>query len=605
MSQQIQTFGSVKYRTARSYDVPIRWTGLRNVHKHAYVWEHADSITGEALKGLGYPIFNSNGEIVNFLKMSFSGPLFFKDSYIEESVVPGLPIANCHARFGKPTNVILVTVDCLTAMVLHLATGLGTVAALYPGNLKAISVYLRSRYPAKSIKICVNGDGGDEDSPLLREAHDAAYAIRTKVFASGSMTFFALRRKGGLDHVQEALDGKGAVSLWDMSRGNKNLKISGSPTAWPNRIEGENLLDNLIHQVKRHIAIPDDLALIVVLWIMHTYGIDSTRFSPLLAIMSPEYIDGTGNLLEVLRRLCRAAYRTSEITSIQLQELADGHRPTILFDDGDAIFKSPVFNKILNASHDRNTGGVTISDRNQGISIQNTFFAKATMSNIGLPQSIFGIAIPILLQRGQPDEHFAEIQAFDLDANDEFHALQAQIVRWWQDHSAEVGNWPPATIDLGSDQLNSTYRPLLAIANTIGQDVQNRTVRAVKTILARENTKSDGVYLLENISELSTDMPDGKMHSIVLTDRLTERVDWRWAAYLNGKPLDQTALAALLAPYGVHTRPVRTNGTVKRGYYFSDFSEAFKRYVRQQSPEETALYDSLGIEAKSSPFLMV
>ena len=141
MSQQKLTVGTLNYRTARnSLDTKIGWMGLTDAHRHAYVWEHMNPVTGEVIKGLGYPIFDSNGEIVNFLKMSFSGALCFKDSYIEESFVPGFPIANCHARFGKPKNVILVTVDCLTAMVLHLATGLGTVATLYPGNLKAISV---------------------------------------------------------------------------------------------------------------------------------------------------------------------------------------------------------------------------------------------------------------------------------------------------------------------------------------------------------------------------------------------------------------------------------------------------------------------------------
>jgi hypothetical protein len=113
------------------------------------------------------------------------------------------------------------------------------------------------------------------------------------------------------------------------------------------------------------------------------------------------------------------------------------------------------------------------------------------------------------------------------------------------------------------------------------------------------------VYLLENISELQVEKATQKMHSQDLTDRLNERVDWRWATYQNGQPLDQTMLAALLAPYGVHTRPVRTNGAVKRGYYLSDFSEAFKRYVRKQDPGEKAQDDSLELEAESSVYLTV
>ena len=598
MLQKYLTFGTLKYRPARnSLDAKIGWTGLRNAHKHAYVWAHVDSNTGESLKGLGYPVRDSNGEIVNFLKMSFSGPLYLTESYIEESFETGLPIANCYVRFGKATNVILVTVDCLTAIVLRLATDLGTVAALYPGNLKAVCIHLRARHPNKEFKICVNGDGRDEDSHSLLEAQDAASAIGAKVYASGLDTFFALRRMPIGNRVQEVLDGETAVQPWGNPRDNRALKIAGLPTAWPHRFCGSTLLRNLMLRIQCHVSIPDDVALIVCLWVLHTYGIDKVRFSPLLAIMSPEYIEGTKTLLEVLRRVCCYGYKTSAITLNQLLTMVNGQRPTLLHDDGDALFCSQPFLKLLKTSHDRITGGITSSGSKGTLSAQSAFFAKATTSRAGLPKPVAGLAIPIQLHRAASNAHLLELPPFDIEANDEFSVIRAQAVRWWQDNTTEVTAYHPLNLDLGSDEANDTYQPLLAIASTIGPDILQRAIDAVKTCLAQEGIKSDGLRLLENASEVLRTWPEDDIHSIELAELLNGRDDWQWATYRKGMPLDQTLLASLLRPYGAHTYPIRANGAVKRGYHLSELRVAFAQYVRDDGPERGAQSPLLGLVA--------
>lgn len=556
MKQKYEKFGAVKYRPSLSFDAPIRWIGLRDVHKHAYIWEHTDPVTGEVRKGLGYPVHDSQGAVVNFLKISFSGPLQFKDSHLEESFEPGLPIANCHVQFGKPTNVILVTVDCLTATVLRLATDLGTVATLYPGNLKAVCIHLRARHPNKEFKICVNGDGRDEDSHSLLEAQDAASAIGAKVYASGLDTFFALRRMPIGNHVQDVLEGETAVQPWGNPRDNRALKIAGLPTAWPHRFCGSILLRNLMLRIQCHVSMPDDVALIVCLWVLLTYGIDKVRFSPLLAIMSPEYIEGTKTLLEVLRRVCCYGYKTSAITLNQLLTMVNGQRPTLLHDDGDALFCSQPFIKLLKSSHDRITGGITSSGAKGALSAQSAFFAKATTSRAGLPKPIAGLAIPIQLHRAAPNAQLLELPPFDIEANDEFTVIRAQAVRWWQDNTTDVHAYHHLNLDLGSDEANDTYQPLLAIASTMGPDIMQRAIDAVKNCLAQECVKSDGLRLLENASELLGDWSNKDIHSMEFTDLLCGRDDWHWATYRKGMPLDQTMLASLLKPYGVDRKSV-------------------------------------------------
>ncbi len=587
MTNEYENFETLKYRPARnSLDAKIGWIGLRDAHKHVYVWEDVDSVTGETLKGLGYPVCDASGKIVNFLKISLSGPLYIKDNYVEESFESAQSIANCHVRFGKRTEVILVTVDCLTAMVLRLTTHLGTVAALYPSNLKAICLQLRERNPDSEIKVCVNGDGGrDRESISLLEAHDAADAIGAKICTSGLTTFFDLQRRGPAYDIQEELKGKEAWSLFHDPVYSSALKIAGLPGQWPHRIDGSSVLLNLTHSVSRHVSMPDDLTLIVGLWVMHTYGIAKVRFSPLLAIMSPEYIEGTKTLLDVLRRVCRLGYKTSAITKSQLLRLVNPEQGlTVLFDDGDALFRSHDLVQTLKTSHDRTAGGITTSTRSKkggdSISAKSVFFAKASTSSAGLPSPIAGLAIPIQLHRKAPNEQLFELPPFDLEANDEFSALRAQIVRWWQDHAVEVDAYRPLDLDLGSDQAKETYHSLFAIASAIGPNTLQRAVAAVKDVLAQDDIKSDGVRLLENMSELLKDYQHDKIYSQELTDLLCKNDDWPWATYPKGKPLTPTMLAAILKPYGPHTSPVRVDGgPVKRGYHLSDLRDTFALYV--------------------------
>jgi hypothetical protein len=594
MTNEYEKFGTLKYRSGRnSLEAKIGWIGLRDAHKHVYVWEDVDSVTGETLKGLGYPVCDASGKIVNFLKISLSGPLNIKESYIEESFEPGRPIANCHVRFGKRTEVILVTVDCVTAMVLRLATGLGTVAALYPSNLKAICLQLRERNPDIEIKVCVNGDGGrDKENISFLEAHDAADAIGAKICTSGLTTFSDLQRRGPLYDIQEELEGKKAWRLFHDPAYSSALKIAGLPGQWPHRIGGSSVLLNLMHSVRSHVSMPDDLALIVGLWVMHTYGIAKVRFSPLLAIMSPEYIEGTKTLLDVLCRVCRLGYKTSAITKSQLLKLINPEQwLTLLFDDGDALFRSQDFVHILKTSHDRTAGGITTSTRSkrggESISAKSVFFAKASTSSAGLPKPIASLAIPIQLHRKGPNEQLYELPPFDLAANDEFSALRTQMVRWWQDHAAEVDDYRATDLDLGSDQAHETYNSLFAIASAIGPDTLQRAVAAVMDVLAQEDIKSDGVRLLENLSDLLKDYRHDNIYSQEVTDLLNKRDDWLWATYPKGKPLTQTILAVILKPYGPQTASVRVDGgPPKRGYHLSDLRDAFALYVRHDGHKE-------------------
>mgnify|MGYP000880015338 CR=1 FL=1 len=191
MANEYQKFGTLEFRPSQRIDGHCDKFDMAGSDAHAFwSWREQGDDTGNVFEGLGFPVQDFTGAVVNFLKISVSGSRTDNDLCIEESLQPGHPIANTFVAFGKPTATIVITIDSLSAAALYLTTKHGTVAALHSGNLKAVCVHLRGRHPNSDFIVCVNGDGRDEHSRTLSEASEAARAIKAKVYASGSLTFF-------------------------------------------------------------------------------------------------------------------------------------------------------------------------------------------------------------------------------------------------------------------------------------------------------------------------------------------------------------------------------------------------------------------------------
>jgi putative DNA primase/helicase len=575
METKYQSFATVAYRFGANHDPAMRRLAVPKSGRLAYVWKNTNDPDGTAEFGLGYPVVNSGGETINFLKMHVTGSLFLKGSKIVESLLPGLPIADGRVEFGSVTTIILITLDCHTGSILNRATGLFTCAVLYTGNIRGVCKELLEKHPKNILKICLNGDGTDEDSYQLYAAQNAVWDMDIDVFASGQDSFRSLLLKSGAETVCEALNSKKAVKTWDLGEDNKDLKILGSAVPWPHSFDGEVLLQSLILRIRQYVSITDNSALLVGLWIMHTYLLDATRFTPMLAIVSSEHETGKSTLLAVLHLLCRNAYRTSQISTGQLLTLGG---KTVLFDDGDSILGNQAFVNILNISHDRLNGGITTVHKSKLVSMQ-PFFAKVVKLHIDIPDSLALRSIPINLHRKKPDENLEHAPDIHFNANDEFAVLRSQIARWTKDHVAEVTELRSMDFDLGSYTLNSTYLPLFAIAQCISGDVFERAVNASKATIAKTVSKSEKVQLLENIREILVSKAAKNIPSIELVEALCNRRDWPWNTCKKGKPLDQVYLAEILKGYGVHTLSVWIDGSTKRGFRLEDFEDAFARYL--------------------------
>jgi hypothetical protein len=581
MTEEYETIGPIKYHKGRLKGE--KWKSIPR--EYLQVWRNIDSETlGIPKCGVGYPILGMDDSVVNFLKLY---PI--DSTRYEESFIDGFPIAQGRVVFGdKRTNEILITIDCRTALILHLATDLATIAVLYSENLKPVCQYLKKRYPKNTYKVCFNGDEKAQHSTIFHLAYLAAVSIRAEICASGPLSYSDIFEEEEADGIINKINNPTVIRpLKVINSELYALKIPNHSLAWPNPVNGSSMLANLIIAVQRHVVMPEYMGLIVSLWIIHTYALESFRFSPLLAIISPDIAVGKATLLALLKRLCSTAHRTSRISFADLLTLIEERCNTVLFDKGDSLFRSQQFVEFLDSSHDRTSGGITALGKEKNIlESKDTFVAKAIKSHIALPESLIYRSIQIQLIAKQQDEIISSVDPYRQDTNDELTVLAAQIKRWSDDHLIEIKNITAVSLELGNEHINNTFSPLIAIAKVIGKDALQRTEAATRELLAHVIVKSEGMQLLEHLSEVLQEIRGEKILSSELVDALCSRDDWPWAKCNKGKPLDHTLLAKLILEFDLEPERVRIGELTKRGYHRADLEKAFSRKLRSSETVE-------------------
>ena len=103
---------------------------------------------------------------------------------------------------------------------------------------------------------------------------------------------------------------------------------------------------------------------------------------------------------------------------------------------------------------------------------------RQTASMAGIPKvNREGLAIPVMVQRSDPSKKLDDLAPFDPKANDDFNALQAQIVRWVVKTMRRSRSLEVADLDLGSAQANDTYQTILGLRTPSGRTHSNAPSR--------------------------------------------------------------------------------------------------------------------------------
>ena len=110
------------------------------------------------------------------------------------------------------------------------------------------------------------------------------------------------------------------------------------PEPWPDVVNGRALVSDLVKTVQRFVVMSKDDALIVALWVLHSYVFEVFMCTPRLCITSPEKRCGKTTLLDVLSYLVNRPLPTANITGPAIFRTIEQARPTLLFDEADNTF---------------------------------------------------------------------------------------------------------------------------------------------------------------------------------------------------------------------------------------------------------------------------
>lgn len=365
---------------------------------------------------------------------------------------------------------------------------------------------------------------------------------------------------------------------------------------WPVAVDGAALLAEIAATVRRFIVCDMETADAVALWSAMTWLMDVVQVAPIALITAPEKRCGKTELLKVIHRLVYLPLPTSNVTAAALFRAIEKWHPTMLVDEGDSFLRdNEELRGIINSGHTREAAFVlrTVGDTHEPTRFS-TWGAKA-LSGIGnLPETVMDRAIPLRLRRKLKTEH---VERLRYAAPEIFNALRRKLARFASDHAQHIACARPELPDALNDRAQDNWEPLLAIADATGGEWPTRARHAALTLSAGDEvdrSQSKGVELLADIRTVFDHRKaEGKagwdrLSSVDLLAALCQDEEAPWATYNRGKEMTPRQLSNRLREYGIVSKTVRRGLDRFKGYELSQFTEAFDRYLPEDTPSEAA-----------------
>jgi hypothetical protein len=350
--------------------------------------------------------------------------------------------------------------------------------------------------------------------------------------------------------------------------------------------EGAELLDALSAFVRRYVVMSTAQPTAVTLWVIHTHAFEAFEQSPYLAITSPEKRSGKSRLFDVLELLVRAPWRVISPTEAVLFRKVAAQKPTLLLDEGDAIFGAkPAPNAeglraLLNAGNRRGTVVPRCVGPMQTLTDFPVYCPKALAAIRALPDTVADRSISIRLERKRRDEHVERFRRRDAE---EVAEPLFEWARSWAEHRvpalAEVRPELPAELD---DRQADAWEPLLALADAAGDTWPDRARVAAIELSGERDDDSAGVLLLRDLRDILDRLKVDRIATSALIDELCTIETSPWSEWY-GRPISAHGVAKLLGHYGVRPRTVRFGEATAKGYLREQLEDAFSRYLAERN----------------------
>jgi Protein of unknown function (DUF3631) len=358
----------------------------------------------------------------------------------------------------------------------------------------------------------------------------------------------------------------------------------------PTADDAIDLLDDIEVAVRRYCVLPSEHAYVaVVLWATTTHVLNSFDYAARLVARSAEKRSGKSRLGEVLAGVVHDPLRTVNASVAYIFRSLDKTKPpTILLDEGDAIFGTKVkaeqnedLRGLLNAGHQRGlTYGRTVGPMH--VPTEFPTFSMAFVAGIGrMPDTIEDRAVVLRMRRRKRDE---PIQPFrQRRDNPPLFSLRDRLMVWAATVEDQLDGADPRMPAGVEDRAADTWEPLLAVADQVGGHWPDRARVACLAMVADadmdEAEQSDGLILLADIKDRFECMTVSFMKSEILCHELCQMTESPWRDI----ELNPSKLGHRLSEYGI--RSGRNTTGKERGYRRENFLDAWSRYLPEDDDD--------------------
>jgi putative DNA primase/helicase len=400
-----------------------------------------------------------------------------------------------------------------------------------------------------------------------------------------------LAKMQGLDFARERarLAKEFAVTKGEIDAEVKARRETASPLyghwtvePWPEPVEGDSLLRDIIIRLRRHVVCSHNDAIAIALWIMFAWVHDEVAIhSPILDITSAEPESGKSTTLGLISFLAPRCLPSVEISEAALYRSIEQWQPSFAIDEFDTVLASDdkaALRSVINSGHTRGQGVVKCVEPDFRPQHFKTFCPKAIgMVGRKMPASTISRCIVIELHRRKKDER---IERFAHNDDGELADLRRRLHRWALDNENALRQAKPSMPDEFDNRRADNWRVMLAIADSAGEEWGDKARAAASGIECATDTSTTGVRLLVSIKAAFDHVGDvDAIGSEDLITKLTADTASEWSEWRSGKPITQAQLARLLKPFHISPEQIRIDGRQVRGYLRARFVDAWQRYL--------------------------
>jgi len=369
---------------------------------------------------------------------------------------------------------------------------------------------------------------------------------------------------------------------------------------WPAAVDGAELLDGLVKELRRFVVFSKWVAELFALWIVHTYAFRLREVTTYIGIESPERECGKSTLLTVLSYFVDRAAVSSNISSSAFFRAIEELQPTLLIDEADTNLRGKDdLTGILNSGYTKRTAFVwrmcydTAPEREReegrGAVAGGSSAGRVARYSCWCPKAIAGIGqldptlasrcIVVQMHRKTAREECERLKR--LDAVE----LKRKCARFVAQHSATIAQAEPRIPEGLANRAADIWEPLLALADLAGGQWPELAREAALGLTARAQEDNPIGSLLLDVLLVLEEANMKRMFSRDLVQGLMGFGDRPWGELSRGKAVTEAWLARQLRPYGIKPRTIRIGDKVAKGYVKEDHMEAFRRYIPKSALE--------------------